>query len=375
MANVVSMAGADTLFHALISTAVDGIMVIDERGLVQVYNKACEKLFGYTAEEVLGQNVKMLMPAPFRQEHDGYISRYKKTREARIIGIGREVVGQRKDGTTFPMYLSVGEGVAENRRIFVGIVSDLTERHERQQKIQELQSELLHVARLTDMGQLSSAMAHELNQPLTSILNYANAAHDIAAQRKDGTLEKVTQRIIEQTSRAGAIIRRLRAFVEKRETNQTLEDLPKVIEEAIALAQLEIAERGVRLHLDAEWKLPQVSIDRVQIQQVLINLLRNAVEAMQGSERRELSISVRREGDELLRVALKDTGSGIPKSVMERLFQPFVTTKEKGMGLGLTICRQIIEAHRGQLWPEANPDGGTVFNIRLPIAKRDSVNA
>ena len=164
----------DSLFEALIAFAVDGIMVIDQKGIVQVYNRACERLFGYSVAEVIGQNVKMLMPTPYHDEHDGYLSHYVATGEKHIIGIGREVSGRRKDGFVFPMYLSVGQGVVKGERIFLGIIADLSERKARDRRIQDLQSEMLHVSRLTDMGQVATGLAHELNQPLTAILNYTN---------------------------------------------------------------------------------------------------------------------------------------------------------------------------------------------------------
>src|SRR6185312_7964824 len=203
----------DALFRALIATAVDGIMVIEERGSIIVYNQACERLFGYRPEEVVGQNVKMLMPPPYRQEHDGYLGHYRETGEKRIIGIGREVLAQRKDGTTFPMYLSVGEGVLEGQRIFVGIIHDLSERHATARRMQDLQNELLHVSRLSAMGQMTAAIAHELNQPLTAILNYINAARRTIANLSGDQGVRVAELIekaANQTSRAGQIIRQLR---------------------------------------------------------------------------------------------------------------------------------------------------------------------
>ena len=163
-------------FRALITAAVDGIIVIDSKAIISVYNQSAQKLFGYTAEEVRGRNVNILMPSPYREEHDGYLHHYLDNGEKRIIGIGREVVGRRKDGSTFPMYLSVGEGMLEGQRIFVGIVHDLTARTITARRLQDLQGELLHVSRLSAMGQMTAAIAHELNQPLSAILNYINAA-------------------------------------------------------------------------------------------------------------------------------------------------------------------------------------------------------
>ncbi|MGZ5896053.1 MAG: two-component system sensor histidine kinase NtrB [Rhizomicrobium sp.] len=359
----------NSLFDALIATAVDGIMVIDEKGSVRIYNKACERLFGYEAAEVIGHSIKMLMPAPYHDEHDGYLEHYVSTGEKHIIGIGREVQGRRKDGSIFPMNLSVGEGVIRGERIFLGIITDISDRLSRERRILDLQSEMLHVSRLTDMGQVAAGLAHELNQPLTAILNYTNAGLDIADERGDDELKSVFGKVAEQASRAGNIIRRLRAFIEKRGPNRTDEDITRTIDEAIRLGQINAAERGIKLRVLFEQDLPNVSIDRVQIQQVLINLMKNAAEAMERSDRRELTVTISRVAPELVQVSVADTGPGISDDMTEKLFQPFVTTKAAGMGMGLSICRGIIEAHGGRLWLESNPGGGATFRFNVPVAQ------
>ncbi len=363
----------DTLFRALTSTVVDGIMVIDEYGNVRFYNDACQKLFGYQAAEVLGHNVKMLMPAPYRAEHDGYLSRYVATGERHIIGIGREVVGQRKDGSTFPMYLSVGEGRLRNRRIFVGVVHDITDQHERDRRIQELQAELLHVTRMTAMGQMSSALAHELNQPLTAILSYARGARRLAESLKGDVAElrDILEKVAEQAGRAGNIIRRLRAFVEKREPNRVSEDINKLVEESVNLGLVGVRDANIKLKVQLDTEAPRVFVDKIEVQQVLVNLMRNAAEAMQNSARRELTVSTNRESSDFVTVTVSDTGPGLSPEVAARLFQPFVTSKTDGMGMGLNICRTIVEAHGGRLWSDANPGGGAVFRFRLPTCRDD----
>ena len=363
------VADDNSLFDALIATAVDGIMVIDEKGSVRIYNQACERLFGYTAAEVIGHSIKMLMPAPYREEHDSYLKHYVTTGEKHIIGIGREVQGRRKDGSVFPMNLSVGEGVIRGERIFLGIITDISDRLSRERRILDLQSEMLHVSRLTDMGQVAAGLAHELNQPLTAILNYTNAGLDIADERGDEELKSVFGKVAEQASRAGNIIRRLRAFIEKRGPNRTDEDITRTIDEAIRLGQFNASERGIKLRVLFEQGLPSVSIDRVQIQQVLINLMKNAAEAMEGLPRRELTVTISRVTPELVQVSVADTGPGISEDMAEKLFQPFVTTKATGMGMGLSICRGIVEAHGGRLWLENNPGGGAVFRFNVPVAQ------
>lgn len=362
------MASADSLFQALIATAVDGMIVIDAKGVVEVYNPACARLFGYQAEEVIGHNVSMLMPAPDRDRHDDYISAYRATGVARIIGIGREVVGRRKDGSTFPMYLSVGEGRLRDRPIFVGIIHDISNRRAAERRLQDLQAELLHVSRLTAMGQMSSGLAHELNQPLTAIMNYVKAARrtieGIEDQRVNRALELV-DKAAAQTVRAGQIIRRLRDFVEKGETHRKLEDINATVAEAVALG---LAGGGdVERAFDYAPSLPSVMIDRIQIQQVVLNLVRNAIEAMAGQPRRELRVATALAADGTVEVTVADTGPGLPPEIADRLFQPFVTTKENGMGIGLSLCRTIVDAHGGELTATAAATGGAMFRFNLPV--------
>lgn len=271
------------LFQVLIATAVDGIIVIDAVGNVRLYNKACERLFGYVPEEVLGRNIKMLMPSPYREQHDGYIDAYRTTGERKIIGIGREVLGQNKDGSTFPMYPSVGEGRLGNEHIFVGIIHDITERQAAANRLREVQTELAHVSRLNEMGQMTSALAHELNQPLTAIMNYLRAAQRTVAAFDDpaiGRAREMMDKAAGQTTRAGEIIRRLRDFVEKRDTRQSHEDLNKTIEEAISLALVGASDANIKAVLKFDRSIPPVLMDRIQIQQVVLNLVRNAVEAL-----------------------------------------------------------------------------------------------
>jgi two-component system sensor kinase FixL len=362
------MASADSLFQALIATAVDGVMVIDAKGVVEVYNPACARLFGYDAGEVIGRNVSMLMPSPDRDAHDEYIAAYRRTGVARIIGIGREVVGRRKDGSTFPMYLSVGEGRLRERPIFVGIIHDISDRRTAERRLQDLQAELLHVSRLTAMGQMSSGLAHELNQPLTAIMNYIKAARRTVEGIEDPRISRaldLVDKAAAQTVRAGQIIRRLRDFVEKGETHRRLEDINATVAEAVALG---LAGGGdVERHVGYADGLPPVMIDRIQIQQVVLNLVRNGVEAMAGCPRRELRVATAL-ADEGVEVTVADTGPGLPPEIAERLFQPFVTTKENGMGIGLSLCRTIVDAHGGELTATAGDQGGAVFRFRLPVA-------
>ncbi|WP_336489542.1 PAS domain S-box protein [Methylobacterium nigriterrae] len=357
--------------QSILDTVPEAMVVIDEAGLIHSFSAAAERLFGYPAAEAVGENVRILMPEPMRGEHDGYLDRYRRTRERRIIGTNRVVTGQRRDGSTFPMELAIGEMRSGEQVYFTGFINDLTERHNTQARLQELQAELVHVSRLSAMGEMASTLAHELNQPLGAISNYTNGCKRLLAHPDPAAIAKtmeVLDKAAEQALRAGQIIRRLREFVARGETETRVEPVARLIEEASALALVGAREQGVTARVALAPNTNPVLADRVQVQQVLVNLLRNAREAMQHGERRELTIDARPAGPETVEIAVSDTGPGISDEVADRLFQPFVTTKQGGMGVGLSICRTIVEAHGGRLWVERNDAGGATFRLTLPAA-------
>jgi len=358
--------------RSILDTVPDAIVVIDAQGMIQSFSPAAERLFGYDSAEVVGCNVSILMPTPYREAHDGYLERYLRTGERRIIGIGRVVVGLRKSGETFPMELQVGEFAFAGGRIFTGFVRDLTERQEAERRIQDLQAELLHASRLSVMGQMASTMAHELNQPLTAVMNYLEAGRQLLAASAGGPerVGEIMAKAIAQAQRAGDVIRRLRSFVSKGETERRMASLNQLVEQALALGLVGAKQRGVRASLELDHALPLVLVDHVQIQQVVLNLVRNAIEAMEAVDRRELVIGTRAIPDqEMAEVIVADSGPGISPELANRLFQPFVTTKKTGMGLGLAICREIVEAHHGRLSAAPGSSGGTVFRVTLPIPR------
>jgi two-component system sensor kinase FixL len=362
-----AIASESAMLRSILETVPDAMIVIDHLGMVRSFSQAAQRLFGYTLPEVLGRNVRMLMPSPYHDQHDSYLERYLTTGERRIIGIGRVVVGLRKDGSTFPMELSVGEVNQDGRRLFTGFARDLTDRQQTERRLQELQDGLLHVSRLRSMGQMAAALAHELNQPLTATSNYLRAAQRLLehAEPNLGRVGEALSRAAQQTQRSGEIIRRLRAFVARGEVAKQAESVTKLIEEASALALVGAKERGIKVLIRIDPDLPTAEVDRVQIQQVLLNLIRNAVEAMDGREVRELSIGSTTQNGAVL-VSVADTGSGIAPEIEAKLFQPFVTTKSDGMGIGLSVCRTIVEAHGGRLWMEPNAGGGSVFRFTVP---------
>lgn len=356
--------------HSILETVPDAMVVIDERGIVESFSKAAEKLFGYPASEVEGRNVSMLMPSPDREAHNGYIARYLETGQARIIGIGRVVFGRRKDGSEFPMELQIGEVHNGDRRIFTGFIHDLTERQRTEKRMQDLQSELIHVSRLSAMGTMATTLAHELNQPLTAIANYVEAARELLSGTNDDPetpafIAEAMESAAAQSVRAGKIVRRLRDFVSRGEVDKSIEYLPRLIEEATALALTGQGGTGLQVRRWVDPDAAYVLVDRIQIQQVLLNLLRNAAEAMEHTPVRQIFISVSRRDEDWVRVTVGDSGPGIPAEIAANLFAPFTSTKEYGMGVGLSICHTIIEAHGGKIWCEPNPDGGTLFHFTL----------
>lgn len=361
--------------HSILATVPDAMVVIDEQGTMISFSAAAERLFGYREDEVLAKNVSMLMPNPDRDRHDSYLQRYLDTGVPRIIGTGRIVTGLRSDGTTFPMKLSVGEALTDEQRLFTGFVQDLTERNEFEARLEQLKSELIHVSRLSAMGTMASTLAHELNQPLTAIATYGEAAGTVLENPGPDELEMLREIFTEitgQSLRAGAIVRRLRDFVARGETAKTVEDLPKLINEASALALVGSRERGVSVQFAYDPGATPVLVDRVQIQQVLINLMRNAMEAMEGCPVRRLSVATALVDPEMVRVSVTDTGSGIAPEMDERLFEAFASTKSNGMGLGLSICRTIIEAHGGRIRAMPHEGGGTEFQFTLVRATAES---
>ncbi|WP_336490537.1 PAS domain-containing sensor histidine kinase [Methylobacterium nigriterrae] len=355
--------------RSILETVPDAMVVIDEEACIQSFSTTAVRQFGYEAAEIVGSNVSMLMPEPYRSQHDGYMARYLKTGERRIIGIGRVVVGQRKDGSTFPMELSVGEMRSGGVRYFTGFIRDLTERQKTETRLQELQSELVHMSRFTALGEMASTLAHEINQPLTAIASYLRGCRRLLA-RMEGPevtmLSEAVSQAADQALRAGQVIRHLREFVSRGESERHIESLPKLIEEASALALVGAKEKGVRVGFAFDPDAPLVLADRIQVQQVLLNLIRNAIEAMHEAPRRELIVATRAmQPEALVEIRVSDTGTGIAPEIAARLFHPFVTTKPHGMGVGLSICRTIVEAHGGKIWVAVGPNGGTSFHFTL----------
>jgi two-component system sensor kinase FixL len=366
----------DTHLQSILDTVLDAMVVIDVDGKMLSFNTSAIRQFGYSPDEVLGKNVHMLMPSPYREQHDGYMDRYLATGEKRIIGVDRVVVGRRKDGSTFPMKLAVGEMRRGDRIFFTGFIRDLTEREESAAMLDQARSELARLARLNELGEMASTLAHELNQPLSAIANYVQGSRRML-DRLDGDVPPALRGALDETAkqalRAGDIIRHLREFVRRGDTDKGPEDIKKLIEEAGALALVGSRERGIKSIFDFSAESGLVMADRVQIQQVLINLMRNAMEAMRDGPVKQLTVRTRPIDGPRMQVEVEDTGPGISEEIAPQLFQPFVTSKAHGMGIGLSISKRIIESHGGDLTVNRNASGGATFSFSLPLLPEGSV--
>ena len=367
-AAIVAAREREERLRSITRTAPDAIVIIDESGTIDTVNPAAERLFGYSGTELVGQNVKILMPSPQREAHDTHLARYRETGERRVIGIGRVVVGRRKDGTTFPARLAIGEIELDQGRLFTGFLHDITERENIQRRAGILQQELMHASRLSAMGEMASGIAHELNQPLTAVMNYTRAARRRLdrAEPDPASIAELVDKAGQQAERAAEIIKRLRGFIKKDESEHRLEPINTVVEEAAALALIGANDRDIELIFSLDDTLPPVLIDRIEVQQVVLNILRNAIEAFEGPSERKIRIATGAASPRQIQVDIRDNGPGLAPGIVDNPFRPFQTTKEDGLGIGLAISRTIIDAHGGRLWAENAPEGGAAFHFLLP---------
>lgn len=359
---------SEARLESVLGTAVDGIVVMDDRARIILFNKACETLFGYSADEVRGQNVKILMPSDYAVAHDGYVQNYLETGEKRIIGIGREVRGRHRDGTEFPIELSVGEAATPEGRQFIGILRDLRQRKAVERRLAEVQGQLLSMTRISALDEMGAAIAHELNQPLTAIMLYLQAAkRKVGDDHRDEKLIEIVDKGVREAERASQIIQRMRRFVEKRDPERRVVDTAQLVHECLDLVTMGADSGGIDIRVQIAEGLPQISVDPVQIQQILINLVRNALEAVRNAPVKRVGVSAAvQAGDMIIRIT--DSGGGVPPEVVPNLFRAFSGVKKGGLGLGLTISRSIAQNHGGDLAVEPNGgEGGAAFVLRLPL--------
>jgi two-component system, LuxR family, sensor kinase FixL len=362
----------ESYIRSIFDTIIDAAVVIDKQGKIISFNRAAVRQFGYAEEEMIGENVRALMPEPYSKEHDGYLQRYHATGEKRIIGVDRVVVGRRRDGTTFPMKLAVSEMKSGVDVLYTGFIRDLSEREASAARYEEAQSELARLSRFTELGEMASTLAHELNQPLSAIANYVQGCSRMLSEKNDPTSVQLREALDEtsrQSLRAGQIIKHLREFITGGDAERGLHSVRKLVEEAGVLALLGSRERGVNTDYEFAPEVGMVEVDPVQIQQVLFNIIRNAIEAMRDRERRELSIRTSLGANDLVIIDISDTGPGISEDVKPQLFTPFVTTKPGGMGVGLSISKRIVESHGGLISVSENKNGGATFRIELPAVQ------
>jgi two-component system, LuxR family, sensor kinase FixL len=360
--------------QALLDAAVDAILIIDQFGRVETFNSSAERLFGYTGLEVLGQNVSMLMTDTDRCQHDAYLERYRATGVPRIIGIGREVTARRKDGSVFLAHLSVGEIAGARPPRYVGFIRDLTLQQQAFDAVKRERERMMHVSRLATVGEMAAGISHELNQPLAAVTTYAQAARRLLATTRDPPEDVIEalEQIAAQALRAGEIIRRLRNLVRNDATQREPTDLNELIVDLGTLTRADARLNDVRINLQLAPALPWCELDSIQIQQVLLNLVRNAVQALETvpREEREIVISTGLSGDGAVEVCVRDAGLGVAASMLDKIFQPFATSKAEGTGLGLAISRSIVEAHKGTLSYVPNTPRGACFICRLPVTQR-----
>ncbi len=370
-------------FTALIDAATEGMFIIDSHGIIEVANQAVERLLGYDQAELIGRNVKFLMPSPNREQHDAYLSEHLRTGRKKIIGIGREVEALKKDGTLLQIYLSVGKYDDGQAIKFVGIIRDLSDLKRSEEKLEsaeneihELVNNLAHVSRIGIMGEMAAGIAHEINQPLTAISTYAKACIRLL-KADDKQLDEVVlalDKIENQALRAGDIIRGLRTWIREQDTKREVSDCNSLVAEVVEIARMDARNSDIELQLHLDARPSSVVCDSIQIQQVVLNLIKNSIDAVNEYKlekpdvKREILIHTEHCEHERIKVTVTDYGPGISDNDADSLFDPFFTTKQTGMGMGLSICQTIIRAHGGELGYLSNLQGGTSFYFILPTS-------
>jgi PAS domain S-box-containing protein len=362
-------------YRSLAETAADVIVTIDQNSTILYVNTAVERVFGYVPADLIGQKMTVLMPEPLRHRHVEGLRRYLESSEKRLSWGAVSFPGLHKSGREISLEIAFAESRISDRRVFTGILRDITERKRAEAELQVQRAELAHVARVSTMGELAASLAHELNQPLTAILSNAQAALRFLASKPadHGEVREILEDIVKDNSRAGEVIRRMRALVKKEELGLSSLNLADAIGEVVSLIHSDAVLRNVRVRFDVNPDLPHVRGDKIQLQQVLLNLLLNAFDAMKDcpADQREVLVKTELDGPDMVRTSISDHGVGLTSDKLEKIFQPFHTTKREGLGMGLSISRSIIEAHGGRLWAENNNGRGATFHFTVPLERRD----
>jgi len=349
------------VWRTIVDNAMEGIITIDAKGDIQTVNSAAKKLFGYQGNELIGINVSKLMPEPHRNEHDGHLARYMRTGQSHIMGVSREVIGNRKDGSQVPIDLTVGEGTIDGQKFFTAVIRDISER-------KDLQTKLAQAERLAAVGELAAGVAHEINNPTNTMINCAQLIHD-----GDDTTENADI-IIEEGGRIADIVRALLQFARDDRDRALPTSLQEAIESTMSLIGENWTRHGITVTLDIGEDLPLVLARPQKVQQILLNLMINAKDALvqHDVENRHVALTAQpSDGGVELRVS--DNGPGIDAAIRNRLFEPFITTKRAlgGTGLGLSVARSILDDYGGTIDlidGGGETSEGAEFVIWLPLA-------
>jgi PAS domain S-box-containing protein len=375
-ADITERKRADEKFRLVVEASPAGIALVDQAGRITLVNTAAEQIFGYPRTELVGQSVELLMPERFHRRHQGQRADFFAAPSARSMGIGLELFALRKDGTEFPVEIGLSPIQTEEGIFVLTVIVDVTARKQAEAEVQRQRAELAHLSRVTMLGELSGSMAHELNQPLTAILSNAQAAIRFLAHDTIDLDEvrDILKDIVEQDNRAGEVIRRLRLLLKKGEVQQQPLDLNDVVQEVLKLMRSDLVNQNVVAHTELTADLPSVKGDRVQLQQVLLNLVMNACDAMHGNAPADRQLVLRTElgADKAIHVSVSDCGVGLAPDKLEQVFMPFYTTKSHGLGLGLSVCRTIITAHGGNLWAANGAERGAIFYFTIPALEEPS---
>lgn len=359
----------EPLMRSVLASVPDAMIVINQKGQMLAFSAAAERLFGYKASDVAGKNVAMLMTGADKAHHDNYIHNYLTTGEKQIIGIGRIVEAKLADGRTIPVELKIGEAEIDGQRLFTGYIRDMSEQQANALRLTQMQVELANFSRLSAVGTMASAMAHELNQPLTAVANYLEAARDLLDNADEDALSFIQEALdaaATQSIRAGQIVRRLRDYVSRGELDMRPVNLRDVVEDAASLAKVGFEGQLSRVIVQIPDAFPPVLADRLQLRQVIVNLVRNAIEALADTANPQVWVSAEIDND-LAKITVQDNGPGIPGADQTSPFDAFNSTKPGGMGLGLSICQTIMDAHGTQIEYAPSPKGGAAFTFTLRI--------
>jgi two-component system sensor kinase FixL len=378
--SLISSLSKDEQLRVILETSPAAMIVIDEGGIICGFGRAAQKLFGYSEQEALGHNLSLLMAPPHRAYHDRYLKRYHETGERRMMGFTRVENACDCNGHIFPVEISLGEAHADGKTYFIGFLRDVGEQLADRRQLRDILDELAHASRVSAMGAFATAIAHELNQPLTAIANYTEGLRDLIARRTDISdreeLSDILDSCSKQAVRAGQLLHRLRDFVRGGHPQIEMVDVSKLVDNSVTLAMINGFRRNVKLETEIPAGLPAVAVDPVQAQQVLFNLIRNAFEAMHADQGagNQLRIEVLLHDATHIEFRVEDSGPGIDPEVADRMFESFVTTKGGGMGVGLSICKQIVESYGGAIWATRSSSlGGACFHFTLPTGQSTNI--